>query len=165
MSTDSKKSERDRWCKAWEQDTKAGVLWTTYMEYACQRRIEQNGDWEEIGSSSLHPALLCRTVPGGLLAEQHTTQLKLADLSRVLERTSSSLLGGPGLIVSLLSLHSLPALARQLQFPHGRDLCKEHSAGWSPHTITGWYSQQSNNPYGQEGKPTKTCKENGICQP
>lgn len=124
MSTDSKESETNRWCEAWEQDTKARVLQTTYTEYACQRSIEQNGDWEEIGSSSLHPALLCRTVPGGLLAEQHTTQLKLADLPRVLGRTSSSLLGGPGLIVSLLSLHSLPPLARQLQFPHGRDLCK-----------------------------------------
>lgn len=72
MYSGSKKSERDRWCKAWEHDTKAGVLWTTYMEHAYQRSIEQNGDWEEIGStssSSLHPALPCRTVPGRLLAE------------------------------------------------------------------------------------------------
>lgn len=38
------------------------------------------------------------------------------------------------LVVSLLSLHSLPLLARQLQFLHSKDLCKGHSAGWSPPT-------------------------------
>lgn len=129
MSAGSKEGERDRWCKAWEQDTKAGVLWTTYTEHACQKRMEQNEDWEEMGSSSLHPALPCRTVPGRLLGEQHTTQVKPADPPRVRGRATSFLLDGPGLIVSLLSLHSLPLLARQLQF-----LCKGLPAAWSPPT-------------------------------
>lgn len=85
MSTGSKKSGRDRW----EQDTKAGVLCATYMEHACLRGMEQNENWEEMGSSLLHPALPCRIVPGSLLGEQHTTLLKLADLPRAQRRASS----------------------------------------------------------------------------